>query len=243
MFDYKFIVMLIVLLISVFVISNFYDKKNSNVEGFVPGHSGVLTGTKFAKNIATGKYYSTQGTVHSKLAPRHIGSGLSSSIKYNNTSIENMAFEPNTPLSIPSCDDSNTQIPTMEQISPDGEITGMPIIYDRLMHANRNSRSRGQGDFIRGDLPIDGSVVPHGWFKASSSSTPHLSLNQGAMHVLGGIDNSNIRAMTSIIHDGSGGTSSTIAGVNLSSTEINLLNNGVIDVGRGTGDVNINSYS
>jgi hypothetical protein len=240
MFDCKFIVTLIALLVSVYAICNF---DNKNVEGFIQGHSGVLTGTKIVQNRATGKYHSTQGTVHSTLAPRHIGSGLSSSIRYNtNNSIENMAFDPSDPLTLPSCYESNTPVPTMEQISPDGEVIGAPIIYDRLMHANRNSRTRGQGDLIRGDVPIDGSIVPNGWFKTSSSHTPHLSLQQGAMHVMGGIDDSNSRSMTSIIHEGSGGTSTTIAGVNLSNKEIDYLTRGVVDIGRGTGDVNVNSY-
>ncbi len=66
-----------------------------------------------------------------------------------------MAFNPSSPLQQGSMDDNGEMI--------------QPVVYDRIMYANRRSRLLEGSDFIRGDLPIfpqnlDGfppSVQPH----------------------------------------------------------------------------------
>ena len=98
----------------------------------------------------------------------------------------------------------------MATVDANGE-EQMPIMYERFMVANRDSRNRGQGDPIRGDLPI----VPcnTGWFQVSA--TPNLMLQQGAMNVLAGETNEVTQALSELMFASSGNTSTTIAGANL----------------------------
>lgn len=113
--------------------------------------------------------------------------------------------------------DATDMIPVgdMTTINALGE-TVQPIVYDRFIYANRNSRLRGLGDPIRGDLPI----VPCNaeWFRPSVH--PVVDLQQGAMNVIGGIDNETTNALAELINATSGDT--TIAGVNLSSMKNTL---------------------
>ena len=101
-------------------------------------------------------------------------------------------------------------VDTMATVDANGE-EQMPIMYERFMVANRDSRNRGQGDPIRGDLPI----VPcnTGWFQVSA--TPNLMLQQGAMNVLAGETNEVTQALSELMFASSGNTSTTIAGANL----------------------------
>lgn len=50
-----------------------------------------------------------------------------------------------------------------------------PIVYDRIMYANRRSKLLEGADFIRGDLPIFPQNL--GWF--SPSVQPHIDLRRG----------------------------------------------------------------
>lgn len=111
------------------------------------------------------------------------------------------------------------EYPSATDMMPVGDMTTVnalgetvqPIVYDRFIYANRNSRLRAQGDPIRGDLPI----VPCSaeWFRPSVH--PNIDLHEGAMNVLGGVDNSTTQALADLIYATSG--DSTIAGVNMSS--------------------------
>jgi hypothetical protein len=96
----------------------------------------------------------------------------------------------------------------MTTINTMGE-TVQPVVFDRFIYANRNSRNRGQGDPIRGDLPI----VPceTGWFRPSVH--PNIDLQEGAMNVMGGVTNETTQALSKLI----AGTAAdfTVAGVDL----------------------------
>lgn len=65
-----------------------------------------------------------------------------------------------------------------------------PVIYDRVMYSNIRSRTRGNGDYIRGDLMIaPDNYKPGGgghpqWFQVSAK--PERDLNPGAMEHLFG---------------------------------------------------------
>ena len=96
--------------------------------------------------------------------------------------------------------------------------TGNPenvIIADRLMFANiKPSKSQGLGDLIRGDLPI-APISNSGWFVPSQATQPAQYLQQGAMNVMGGIDNTTSQQMANLIHSASGNVKTTIGGSNL----------------------------
>lgn len=96
------------------------------------------------------------------------------------------------------------------------------IVYDRIMYVNRNKRTRGLGDPIRGDL----AIVPCSaeWFRPSA--TPSVDLQQGAMNVLAG-DNESTNALNELIMATSG--VKTVAGVDLSSSKVASTTNGLAD--------------
>jgi len=116
-------------------------------------------------------------------------------------------------------------VDTMATVNELGELE-QPIVYDRLMFANRNSRLRSQGDMIRGDLPIVPCVG--GWFNVSVQ--PNIDLQQGAMNVLAGANNEVTQALTELVYRTSGNSSSTIAGSNMSSMRNSTLSAGGADV-------------
>jgi hypothetical protein len=96
----------------------------------------------------------------------------------------------------------------MTTVNADGEV-GNPLIFNRLIYANRNSRLRSLGDPIRGDLPI----VPcnSDWFRPSVH--PSIDLREGALNVLAGLENEQGQALSSLIHAASGNTDMAIGGV------------------------------
>jgi hypothetical protein len=100
-------------------------------------------------------------------------------------------------------------------INEDGQLS-QPIIYDRFIFANKNSRQRGAGDPIRGDLPI--VPVSGSWFIPSQANSPGLNLQQGAMNVMGGVNNETSNALANLIWNSSGGSETTIGGVDMANT-------------------------
>jgi len=86
-----------------------------------------------------------------------------------------------------------------------------PIVYDRFMFANLNSNLRSQGDPIRGDLAI--APNNNGWFNVSVN--PNVDLQQGAMNVMGGINNETTQQLADLIYTTSGKYKTVIAGVDM----------------------------
>lgn len=102
-------------------------------------------------------------------------------------------------------------VETMETVSPDGQIENVRVV-DQLVYSNLKSRLRGQSDPIRGDLPI--TPCQRGWF--SVSVNPVVDLNQGALAVMGGLDNEQTKQTWSLASKYAGGvgqTASSIAGL------------------------------
>lgn len=122
--------------------------------------------------------------------------------------------------------------------SQDGTVK-QPIVYDRYMYANRNSRLRGQGDPIRGDLPI--APMTGNWFVPSATfEGPNVVLQQGAMNVLGGVNNETSTQLSKLIYESSGKTNTTIGGVDLSN--YNMSNSFYGTTAVGSGDVAVTSF-
>ena len=105
---------------------------------------------------------------------------------------------------------ANLPVGDMTTVNSIGEVD-QPVVYDRYMFANLGSNLRSQGDFIRGDLP----VVPNnnGWFNVSVR--PNIDLQQGALNVMGGINNETTQQLADLIYTTSGNYKTAIAGVSM----------------------------
>lgn len=116
-----------------------------------------------------------------------------------------------------------------------------PVIYDRYIYANRNSRLRAMGDPIRGDICVDRNVGGNGggsnsgWF--SVSVQPSIDLQQGALNVLSGRNDAG-DALSKLIYESSGNAQTTIAGVDIR----NFGNQYTTSLTAGQGDVQISAY-
>lgn len=98
-----------------------------------------------------------------------------------------------------------------------------PIVYDRLIYANSRSRLRGQGDYIRGDLavvPVLPESNPDSLVMFRPSVTPSIDLNQGALNVLGGYDNTSMKQLQTLMARSSNGTLGTFSGAPINNQQI-----------------------
>lgn len=215
MFDGKFITTLIALVIAVITICNM--NKNSSVENYVP--SSLTT------KVQTVSYPNLKSQLSLRFASGHQGALT----KMRPTAVANQAYIQNDPTGLAKIpckekyheevktnalldntaideDNSLIPVPTMETPNENGE-TVTPVVFERVIYTNKNSRTRGEGDHIRGDLPI---VPCRGtWFNVSAS--PATDLQQGALNVLAGTDNSTTQELARLIN--SSGASNTIAGL------------------------------
>ena len=97
-----------------------------------------------------------------------------------------------------------------------GDCQMQPVMYDRLIYANGRSRQKEGSDWIRGDLPIV-PVLPESnpnsqvWMRPSAR--PSLDLNQGAMNIIGGYDNTTNNQLRSLMETATSGTLGTFGGV------------------------------
>jgi len=226
MVDGKFITTILALVFSAVAICNFSTKKTISHESF-----GFPSGTKkitVGKND-NNKMYSIPGTYNSALAPRFDTN--KHSISYKNDTImaapknpltwdhmvdKNYSSDKNYDISEESSftdnkektNDYSNSLPTgdMKNFNSLGEEVNS-VNYERIIFANRNSRTRSQGDMIRGDLPI--APCTTGWFRPSAN--PSTDLQQGAMNVLTDIEG--VNKLASLMS--SNGADSSFAGVPL----------------------------
>lgn len=108
-----------------------------------------------------------------------------------------------------------------------------PIVYDRLIYANARSRLRGAGCAIRGDIPIVPILPesnPDSLVAFRPSVSPNIDLQQGALSVMGGYDNTTQKQLNSLIQRSSGGTLSTFAGTPINNSVINCASSSDIVV-------------
>ena len=143
-------------------------------------------------------------------------------------------------------DDTNSQstvslsssLPVRDMTSMNaGTDNSQPIVYDRYMFANRNSRLRSRGDKIRGDL----AILPcnTGWFQVSVQ--PNIDLEAGALNVLAGIGNEQGQAISNLVYKTSGNSQTAVSGVNLAN-EVNLATQFGGGLLSAQGDVQVTAY-
>ena len=156
------------------------------------------------------------------LSPRMMSSGYGPYINSSRPSLNNTAvpktpvpwggsnvsegFEDDQPKQVEGL--SQSDIPIGKGVTESGDRF---ITFKRLMYSNkRPSRNYGQGDFIRGDLPI--KPCNTGWFSVS----PDISrdLNPGAMNVIGGLGAGDNKLYQMLLLD-SGGKNTTQGGADL----------------------------
>jgi hypothetical protein len=138
-----------------------------------------------------------------------------------------------------------SSIPATTSMLPVRDMTAMnaagddvqPIVYDRYIYANRNSRLRSQGDPIRGDLAI--TPCNTGWFQVSVQ--PNIDLQQGALNVLGGINNEQAKSMADIIFKTSGNAQTAIAGVDMAN-HVNMNTTFGGGLSAGVSDINVTAF-
>lgn len=147
--------------------------------------------------------YYNSSNLQAPVPPRFLNAGVGTQLKYSLPSIENQGV-PTNPLTfgrlatsseignnkcgnqkvVENFDDSVKIVTNMADMNSSYGMEDMvqPVIYERLILANKKSRLHGLGDPIRGDIPI----VPqrNGWF--TPSVAPHIDLRAGAMNIISG---------------------------------------------------------
>jgi hypothetical protein len=146
------------------------------------------------------------------------------------------SLPPYQAMAVPS-DPLNKEISIDTTSSSDGGEMTNPIVYDRYLFANRNSKLRSQGDKFRGDLPI----IPQSgnWF--TPNVHPNLDLEPGCMNVMGGPDNETGRQLAALIYESSGKADTTIAGIDVSQHH-NTMARQTFQHLSNRGDVTITSF-
>jgi len=198
----------IILLIGISIVyyTKFVDKKsisnNSSKEYFLGDLPNLAVKTNRIQKGLNGVFYSTPG-FQAGLTPRNSG-GISFGANINNGPLPNnnfLAVEPN-PIMQGSCDGLNSCSSKTNILENNlNDDPNQPIIYDRLMFANKQSRLRSRGDPIRGDLPI--IPLNTGWFRPSV--TPSIDLQEGAINVLAGENNETTKSLNNLMYGSLGG--------------------------------------
>jgi hypothetical protein len=152
-------------------------------------------------------------------------SDVASSAGYGNTGQQEAEY-PDTMSMIPVGD--------MTTINAAGDVQS-PVVYDRHVYANRNSKLRGLGCHLRGDLPI--APCSGEWFRPSVQ--PHIDLQEGALNVMGGFDNETNNALSKLMFHSSGGADQTLGGIDLNNT--NMSNQFSTSIGP-VSDISVSAY-
>ena len=117
-------------------------------------------------------------------------------------------------VSGPDAKEIVNELPVQSMSSSNG--SEVPLVMDRFIVSNLKSYRYGAGDYIRGDLAITpinptlGDSYSAVMFRPSC--TPALELNPGAMAVMGGAYNENVRDVVQLKMQANGGSRNTFAG-------------------------------
>ena len=91
---------------------------------------------------------------------------------------------------------------TTPEPAPGSEDHKIPIVYKRLMYANKKSRLNQLGDPIRGDLPI--TPLKGNWF--APACRPSIDLKSSALAYIGGPNNESSKKTEALKKEYSAGT-------------------------------------
>lgn len=196
MLDKNFLITLVGLFIAIFAILSMTPNSSGPVENF---WGGPAFGTKKLAPLDKrteklrdfGYPFAAVSNRQANIAPRMNGGQTRSAIRGPLPALAHLA-SPSNPMSFETQESkedygySQGYTENFEDPSvPIGDMTqpnliAQPVIYDRLIFSNKNSRTRSKGDMIRGDLAI--APTQTGWFQVSAN--PSLDLQQGAMSII-----------------------------------------------------------
>lgn len=159
------------------------------------------------------------------------------------------------PYQAPDQKEIITELPVQSMGVSNG--SEVPLVMDRFIVSNLKSYRYGSGDFIRGDLPIAPILPqsdPYSAVMFRPSTAPSIDLNPGAMAVLGGAYNENVRDTVQLQLQSNAGLRNTFAGVGwernsdtvLGNVEMNMnmnrSNNLAATQGSPYGDVSVTQF-
>ena len=116
---------------------------------------------------------------------------------------------------------TNPFLNTINKTAPPllGNADSQPMVYNKFIYTNKDSRLRGMGDPIRGDIPI--APIRGNWFIPSAAGTPHTALQQGSINIMAGANNETSQAMAKFIFASSKGQQRIVGGVEFQNPEKN----------------------
>lgn len=117
------------------------------------------------------------------------------------------------PFAPPSDKEIVSELPVQTMGASNG--SEVPLVMDRFIVSNLKSYRYGAGDFIRGDLPIAPILPqsdPYSAVMFRPSTAPSIDLNPGAMAVMGGAYNENVRDVVQLQMQSNAGLRNTFAG-------------------------------
>jgi hypothetical protein len=225
MLDSKFFFTLVGLVVTVFAICNTNmsgvsegfsmagKTVTSSVGNFTSNSSNMLTSKNNSKgaNINYNMQRVNSRPVSSKNA-LDMADMVSSGYDKNKMQPDDSTFNVNDGL-ITSINDMSDI--SMTSMNSDGNQDDSHI-YDRLIVSNLKSRLATNGCPIRGDVVpciTDDSSVGGAWFSVHPTSN---DLSYGALGVMGGMNNENLKALANHKLRGSGGMNTLVAGVDMS---------------------------
>lgn len=192
--EHMYIIGFVVFIVIVIVLAT---RKNEGFTGLENlGYRIETVQAESPEAAAKGSFYSVPANYQSNLSPRMSNSLGYGSLLRTDMPSENNRGSPKDPLTYGESidDEEDNEKDTQTDSKPQS------ITYNRLVYAQKKSRLKGLGDFIRGDLAI-APLKNTGWFNVSA--TPHQDLQAGAMTVMGGANESS-HALSKLMYASSG---------------------------------------
>lgn len=187
-------------------------------------------------------FYTVPGNYQPYLSPRMNSAGLNSYVRYQLPEEKYQANKPNDPFTIAEYFDKpkvregyesqagkvidsvkleGNALPQTGDMKNTGVSSkdpkdGFYVNTERLIFSTAKNRLRGQGDPIRGDLPVipcnpEANPNSNVWFRPSAN--PQSMLNGGAMNVLGGTGNTTAMQLAQLMSNANGGQNTTYGGL------------------------------
>lgn len=212
-----------------------YKKQESSNEGY-------CTSCNTNDNEKGKGFYTVPGNYQPYLSPRMNSAGLNSYVRYQLPDEKYQANKPNDPFTIaeyfdkPKVKEGFDAVGEKEVSSAKVEGNALPqtgdmknvgagssdpkdgfyVNTERLIFSTAKNRLRGQGDPIRGDLPVipcnpESNPNSNVWFRPSAN--PQSMLNGGAMNVLGGTGNTTAMQLAQLMSNANGGQNTTYGGL------------------------------